>query len=111
MDACLPARRQSPASEVVGWTREPVEKSALWFVTFAAEASRVEQLGCVSYLDCMDATVQDDGKIAIPKVLRDALGLNPGTVVDLQQQAGALVARKKTDSDAFEKWRGRGQIT
>jgi AbrB family looped-hinge helix DNA binding protein len=58
----------------------------------------------------MDATVQEDGKISIPKELRDALGLNPGTVVDLQQQAGALVARKKTDADVFEKWRGRGQL-
>ena len=58
----------------------------------------------------MDATVQDDGKIAIPKVLRDALGLNPGTVVDLQQQAGALIARKKMEPDVFEKWRGRGQL-
>ena len=58
----------------------------------------------------MDATVQDDGKIAIPKVLRDALGLNPGTVVDLQQQAGALIARKKAEPDVFEKWQGRGQL-
>ncbi len=58
----------------------------------------------------MDATVQDDGKISIPKELRDALGLNPGTVMDLQQQAGALVARKKTEPDLFEKWRGRGRL-
>ncbi len=58
----------------------------------------------------MDATVQADGKISIPKELRDALGLNTGTVMELQQQAGALVARKKTDPDVFEKWRGRGQL-
>ena len=58
----------------------------------------------------MDATVQDDGKISIPKELRDALGLNPGTVMDLQQQAGALVARKKTEPDLFEKWRWRGRL-
>jgi hypothetical protein len=31
-------------------------------------------------------------------------------VVDLQQQAGALIARKKTEPDLFEKWRGRGQL-
>src|SRR3954451_9591920 len=73
-------------------------------------ATSVDQLSWVSYLYSMDATVQDDGKIAIPKVLRDALGLDPGTVVDLQQQAGALIARKKTEPDAFEKWRGRGQL-
>lgn len=58
----------------------------------------------------MDATVQDDGKISIPKELRDALGLSPGTIVDLQQQAGALVARKKDEADVFEKWRGRGRL-
>jgi len=58
----------------------------------------------------VDTTVQDDGKISIPKELRDALGLNPGTVVDLQQQAGALVARKKDEPDVFEKWRGRGHL-
>jgi bifunctional DNA-binding transcriptional regulator/antitoxin component of YhaV-PrlF toxin-antitoxin module len=73
-------------------------------------ATSVDQLSWVPYLHAMDATVQDDGKIAIPKVLRDALGLDPGTVVDLQQQAGALVARKKTEPDVFEKWRGRGQL-
>jgi bifunctional DNA-binding transcriptional regulator/antitoxin component of YhaV-PrlF toxin-antitoxin module len=58
----------------------------------------------------MDATVQNDGKISIPQELRDALGLHPGTVMDLQQQAGALVARKKMEPDVFEKWRGRGQL-
>ncbi|MBI3415906.1 MAG: AbrB/MazE/SpoVT family DNA-binding domain-containing protein [Verrucomicrobia bacterium] len=58
----------------------------------------------------MDATVQADGKISVPKELRDALGLDTGTVMDLQQQAGALVARKKADPDVFEKWRGRGRL-
>jgi AbrB family looped-hinge helix DNA binding protein len=58
----------------------------------------------------MDATVQDDGKIAIPKELQDSLGLNPGTVVDLQEQGGVLIARKKGQSDKFEKWRGRGTL-
>ena len=58
----------------------------------------------------MTATIQDDGKISIPKELRDALGLSPGTVLEMQNQAGTLVAWKKTEPDAFEKWRGRGQL-
>ena len=58
----------------------------------------------------MNATVQDDGKVSIPKELRDALGLIPGTVLEMQNQAGTLVAWKKTEPDAFEKWRGRGQL-
>ena len=58
----------------------------------------------------MNATVLDDGKINIPKELRDALGLNPGTVLEMQNQAGTLLAWKKIDPDVFEKWRGRGQL-
>ena len=58
----------------------------------------------------MTATIQDDGKISIPKELRDALGLSPGSVLEMQNQAGTLVAWKKTEPDAFEKWRGRGQL-
>ena len=58
----------------------------------------------------MTATIEDYGKIIIPKELRDALGLSPGTVLEMQNQAGTLVAWKKTEPDAFEKWRGRGQL-
>jgi AbrB family looped-hinge helix DNA binding protein len=58
----------------------------------------------------MDSTVQDDGKISIPKELREALGLRPGTVLVIENQAGTLVAWKKTEPDAFERWRGRGRL-
>ena len=58
----------------------------------------------------MNATVLDDGRINIPKELRDALGLNPGTVLEMQSQAGTLVAWKKIEPDVFEKWRGRGRL-
>ena len=58
----------------------------------------------------MNATVQEDGKVSIPKELRDALGLTPGTVLEMQHQAGTLVAWKKDGPDAFEKWRGRGSL-
>ena len=58
----------------------------------------------------MEAIVLDDGKISIPKELRDALGIKPGTVMEMHNQAGTLVTRKKVGPDVFEKWRGRGQL-
>ncbi|MBI4326364.1 MAG: AbrB/MazE/SpoVT family DNA-binding domain-containing protein [Chloroflexi bacterium] len=58
----------------------------------------------------MNAIVLDDGKISIPKELREALGLKPGTVLEMQDQAGTLVAWKKVEPDMFEKWRGRGRL-
>jgi len=58
----------------------------------------------------MNAIVLDDGRISIPKELSDDLGLNPGTVLEVKNDAGTLVAWKKAGPDAFEKWRGRGQL-
>ena len=58
----------------------------------------------------MSTIVQDDGKISIPQEVRDALGLGPGTILEVQSEAGVLVAWKKVEPDAFEKWRGRGRL-
>lgn len=58
----------------------------------------------------MNVLVLEDGKISIPTELRDALGLSPGTVLEMQNRAGTLVAWKKVEPDAFEKWRGRGRL-
>jgi AbrB family looped-hinge helix DNA binding protein len=58
----------------------------------------------------MSTVVLDDGKISIPQEVREALGLGPGTILEVQSQAGRLVAWKKVEADAFEKWRGRGQL-
>lgn len=58
----------------------------------------------------MKAIVLDDGKVTIPKELLDALGFRPGTVLEMQNQAGALVAWKESDGDKFEKWKGRGKL-
>ncbi len=57
----------------------------------------------------MNAIVLDDGKIAIPEELRDALGFVPGTVLEMQSSHGMLMAWKRFQIDAFEKWRGRGR--
>jgi bifunctional DNA-binding transcriptional regulator/antitoxin component of YhaV-PrlF toxin-antitoxin module len=58
----------------------------------------------------MNTVVLGDGKINIPLEVREALGLCPGTVLEVQSQAGRLVAWKKIEADVFEKWRGRGQL-
>jgi AbrB family looped-hinge helix DNA binding protein len=61
-------------------------------------------------LMAMSTVVQEDGKISIPEEVRAALGLGPGTVLEVQSRAGTLVAWKKVEPDVFEKWRGRGQL-
>ena len=58
----------------------------------------------------MSTVVLDDGKISIPREVCEALGLGPGTVLEVQSQAGTLVAWKKVEPDVFEKWRGRGRL-
>jgi len=58
----------------------------------------------------VNAVLTPDGRIQIPRELRDELGLKPGTILELQNQAGTLVAWKKVEPDIFDKWRGRGTL-
>jgi bifunctional DNA-binding transcriptional regulator/antitoxin component of YhaV-PrlF toxin-antitoxin module len=58
----------------------------------------------------VNAVLSQDGHIEIPRELREQFGLKPGTVLEMQNQAGTLVAWKKVEPDAFEKWRGRGAL-
>ena len=58
----------------------------------------------------MSTVVQDDGKISIPQEVREALGIGPGTVLEVQSNGGTLVAWKKVEPDVFEKWLGRGHL-
>jgi AbrB family looped-hinge helix DNA binding protein len=62
------------------------------------------------YLRGVNAVLTQDGQIEIPRELREQLGLKPGNVLELQNQAGTLVAWKKLEPDVFEKWRGRGAL-
>lgn len=42
----------------------------------------------------MKRVVSDDGRITIPKALRDRLRIVPGQVLDLLEEDGRLVSRK-----------------
>ncbi len=59
-----------------------------------------------SYHDCMKAKVSEKGQVTIPKRLRDSLGIEPGDVLDFDEESGRLVAVKQVPPDAFEQLRG-----
>lgn len=42
----------------------------------------------------MKAVVAERGQITIPKVLRESLGITPGTTLDFCEENGKLVAQK-----------------
>ena len=48
-------------------------------------------------LDLVNAVVLPDGKVSLPAELREALGLTPGTVLEIQNQSGKIVAWKKPE--------------
>ncbi|MDA0576679.1 MAG: AbrB/MazE/SpoVT family DNA-binding domain-containing protein [Verrucomicrobia bacterium] len=58
----------------------------------------------------MKTTVSEKGQIAIPKSLRDRLGLRPGSIVDFEASDGVLLGRKRVSEDLLLKWRGRGHL-
>lgn len=58
----------------------------------------------------MTAVVTKDGRLPLPRELREQLGLLPGQSVEIRTENGLLVAWEKTAGDPFEKWRGRGRL-
>lgn len=58
----------------------------------------------------MTSIVSEKGQITIPKSVRDRLGLDPGTVLQVEAVNGRLIARKQVATDALRKWRGRGKL-
>ena len=58
----------------------------------------------------MNSIVSEKGQVTIPKALRMRLGLDPGTVLDFQEEEGRLVARKVTPEDPVSRWRGKGRL-
>lgn len=63
-----------------------------------------------SYNKSMKSTVSEKGQITIPKSVRTALGLRPGTVIEIRAHAGDLIGKKVSVEDVFVKWRGRGAL-
>jgi len=58
----------------------------------------------------MTAVVTKDGQLPLPLELREQLGLAPGQALEICSESGGLMAWKKSASDPFEKWRGRGRL-
>lgn len=58
----------------------------------------------------MTAIISEKGQITIPKLVRNQLGLEPGTVVEFEAINGKLVGSKKITQDVFKRWRGRGKL-
>lgn len=58
------------------------------------------------------ATVTSKGQITLPKKVREALGLVPGSQVDFVIEPERVVIRKHVPSEAFQKWEGylRGKL-
>ena len=54
----------------------------------------------------MKAVVAERGQITIPKALRERLGVTPGTLLDIREENGKLVAEKVTRDDPVAQVRG-----
>ena len=52
------------------------------------------------------AVVSEKGQVTIPKRLRDRLGIRPGQVLDFEEDAGRLVARKAVREDGLDRLYG-----
>ena len=55
----------------------------------------------------MRAKVAERGQVTIPKVLRERLGIKPGTVLEFKEDQGKLVAVKATALDAIDQFYGK----
>ncbi len=55
----------------------------------------------------MKAKVAERGQVTIPKVLRERLGIRPGTVLDFKEEQGKLVAVKAATMDTIDQFYGK----
>ena len=58
------------------------------------------------------ATVTSKGQITLPKKVRDALGLVPGSEIEFALEPGQVILRKRVSPVVFERWEGylRGKL-
>jgi len=77
-----------------------------------------EPLGFRWYRDPMDAVIDSVGRVVLPKQLRDALGLMPGTKVDISRYGsgvqitpGGRTARLEREADGRLVSRGDTVVT
>jgi AbrB family looped-hinge helix DNA binding protein len=49
----------------------------------------------------VNAVISQDGRIEIPRELREELGLEPGNILEIKNHEGTLVAWKRTGPDVF----------
>ncbi|MBI4491574.1 MAG: AbrB/MazE/SpoVT family DNA-binding domain-containing protein [Chloroflexi bacterium] len=58
------------------------------------------------------ATVTRKGQVSLPKEIRDALGLVPGSEVEFHLEQGQVVLRKRVSPEILQQWQGylRGKL-
>ncbi|MBI2865343.1 MAG: AbrB/MazE/SpoVT family DNA-binding domain-containing protein [Chloroflexi bacterium] len=57
-------------------------------------------------------TVTSKGQVTLPKAIRDALGIEPGSEVEFDLDEGRVILRKRAPAEAFRRWEGylRGRL-
>jgi len=55
----------------------------------------------------MKAKVAERGQVTIPKVLREQLGIEPGTVLEFKEDRGKLIAVKVATIDTVDQFYGK----
>ncbi len=58
-------------------------------------------------METLDITLAERGQIVIPKEARDALGLKPGSKLQMRIEDGRLLIEKKVQLD-LSRWVGKG---
>jgi AbrB family looped-hinge helix DNA binding protein len=54
----------------------------------------------------MKASVGERGQVTIPKAIRDRLGLSAGSILEIREEDGVIVAEKIPAEDPISKARG-----